>query len=279
METIHQKATVLTQALPYIKKFHGKTIVIKYGENAMIDEKLKQEVLHDIVLLNLVGINPVIVHGGGPSISEEMKKANISPQFIDGLRVTDEATMRIVKKVFKRINKEIENILEKGGARAIGLSGDEHSLIMVKQKDKRLGLVGDIVKINPDILMTIVRDNYVPVISPIGVDEEGQSYNINADTAAAAIASALKAEKLTILTNVEGVMEGKKLVSTLTVSEAKEKIARGVIHSGMIPKVEACIEAVHHGVKKAHLIDGTTPHTLLIEIFTDKGIGTEIVKS
>ncbi len=278
MEHIKQKAGTLIEALPYILKYHNKVVVIKYGGAAMVDEELKKSVMEDIVLLDHMGMKPVIVHGGGPNVSAAMKKAGIEPKFVNGLRVTDKETMVIVHKEFEKINKELVSNLRKLGSKALTVIGTDNKLINVKQKDPQLGYVGEIKKINPEIIDMLVKDNYIPVISPIGADNEGSWYNINADTAAAAIAIGLKAEKLTLLTDVDGVFENEELIPTLTTKQVEEKIAAGVIHGGMIPKTNACTYAVDNGCKKAHLINGKIEHALLLEIFTDKGVGTEITK-
>ncbi|MBW2980035.1 acetylglutamate kinase [Candidatus Woesearchaeota archaeon] len=278
MEHIKEKAGTLIEALPYIQKYSGKIVVIKYGGAAMADEALKKSVMTDIVLLNHVGMKPVIVHGGGPNVSAAMKKAGIEPKFVKGLRVTDKKTMGIVHKEFEKINKELVETLKNLGSKAISVVGTDNKLINVTQKDPELGFVGDIKKINPEMIHPLIKDGYIPVISPVGVDDEGSWYNINADTAAASIATALNAEKLTLLTDVDGVFEDKKLVPTLTTKDVEEKISKEVIHGGMIPKTTACKNAVDHGCKKAHLINGKITHALLLEIFTDKGVGTEIVK-
>ncbi|MBW2984447.1 acetylglutamate kinase [Candidatus Woesearchaeota archaeon] len=278
MEHIKEKASTLIEALPYIKNYWGKIVVIKYGGSAMVDKKLKQSVMTDVVLLKHVGMKPIIVHGGGPSISEAMKKEGIKPRFVNGLRVTDEKTMDIVKKEFEKINKDLVNMLKDHKVWAQSITGVDNKLIEVTQKHKKLGFVGDVKEINPTILKTLIKVGYTPVISPIGVDNKGQAHNINADTAAASIAIALKAEKFTILTDVDGVFENKKLVPTLTMKQVREKIKKGIIHGGMIPKVKACKYAVERGCKKAHLINGHITHALLLEIFTDKGVGTEIIR-
>ncbi|MFC1704960.1 acetylglutamate kinase [Nanoarchaeota archaeon] len=278
MEQIKQKAGTLIEALPYIQKYHNKIVVIKYGGAAMVDEELKKSVMQDIVLLDHMGMKPVIVHGGGPNVTAAMKKAGIEAKFVNGLRVTDKETMVIVHKEFEKINKELVSTLRKLGSKAISVVGTDNKLIHVKQKDPELGFVGEIKKINPAITDTLIKDGYIPVISPIGVDNEGAWYNINADTAAASIAIGLKAEKLTLLTDVDGVMENNKLVSELTTKQVDEKISKEIIHGGMIPKTKACQYAVENGCKKAHLINGKITHALLLEIFTDKGVGTEIAK-
>ena len=266
------------EALPYIQKFTGKIVVIKYGGNAMVDDSLKKSVIKDIILLKQVGINPVVVHGGGPSISKAMEKAKVKVKFVNGLRVTDKKTLGIVEKELEKINNEIVSLIKKEGAKAIGLSGKDHKLIEVKQKDKKLGYVGSITKVNPAIIKSLINDSYIPVISPVGIGG-GESYNINADSAAASLAGALKAEKFTLLTDVDGVFSDGKLVGSVHVKDIDKMINSGVISKGMIPKVKACRYAVNKGVKKAHLINGKVKHALLLEIFTDKGIGTEIVKT
>lgn len=278
MEKIKQKTETLIEALPYIQKYHDKIVVIKYGGNAMADSDIKKAVAEDIVLLKHVGINPVVVHGGGPDIDKEMVKARIKPKFVNGLRVTDRKTLSIVERVFEKINEELVSLIKKLGVEAITISGKDNKLIEVTQKDPRLGYVGRIKKINPHIIKSLIKEDYIPVISTIGIGKHNQSYNINADSAATAIAIALKAEKLTILTNVEGVFVKNRKISHLPIKEAKKLIRKGIINKGMIPKVEACMNAVQKGCPKAHLIDGTTKHALLLEIFTDRGIGTEIVK-
>ncbi len=274
MQKIQEKANILIEALPYIQKYSGKIFVIKYGGNAMVDEDIKKSVIGDIALLKHVGINPVIVHGGGPKISKEMGKAHIKPRFVDGLRYTDEKTMKIVKDVCLGINNEIVEMLKKEKCKAENLSG----IIKTKLKDEKLGLVGEIVSVDRVKILDKLSKGIIPVTSPIGHD--GINYhNINADTVATKIAEAVDAEKLTILTDVEGVYEKGKLISHLSIKEADEAIKKGVISKGMIPKVLACVHAVNKDVGKAHLIDGTYKHSLLLEIFTDKGIGTEIVKN
>ncbi len=274
MYKIQEKASILSEALPYIQKYSGKIFVIKYGGNAMIDQDIKKSVMGDIALLKHVGINPIIVHGGGPKISREMQKAHIKPKFVNGLRYTDKKTMEIVKKVSYEISKEITGILEKEKCKAEKINP---KIIKTKIKDKKLGLVGEIIKIDKNKILNTTKEGIIPVISPIGYNG-GNYNNINADTVATKIAEAVNAEKLTILTDVEGVYEKGKLISHLSIKDAKNGIKKGVISKGMIPKVLACINAVNKGVKKAHLIDGTHKHSLLLEIFTDKGIGTEIVK-
>ncbi|MEK6808222.1 MAG: acetylglutamate kinase [Nanoarchaeota archaeon] len=279
MKQLKQKVTTLIEALPYIRKYYGKIVVMKFGGKAMVKHGLIKNVMMDIVLLKHVGITPIIVHGGGPEIDVAMKLVGLEPKFIDGLRITDKQTIDIVEEVFENINKEICSVIKKIGGKPISVSGRDHKLILVTQKDPMLGYVGEIKKICPEILHSLIKEDYIPVISPIGVGKDNSSYNINADTAASALAVALHAEKLTILTDVEGVLERGKLISHLTIRKAKKKIRAKIINKGMIPKVEACIYAVKHGCPKAHLINGTVKHSILLEIFTDKGIGTEIAKN
>jgi len=267
---LNNKTQVLIEALPYIKKYHGKIVVIKFGGNAMSEMK---HVVEDIVLLKHIGIKPVVVHGGGPEIDKELKKAKIKIRFINGLRYTDDKTMKIVKKVFSKISHDIASNLKNHGAKAINASGT----IKVKQKNPKLGLVGEITKINDNRILKIINKGFIPVISPLGIGNNNKHYNINADTAASNVAVALKAEKLTILTNVYGVVINGKLQPHIDFKAAKKEINKGGINKGMIPKVEACIHAVKNKCPKAHLINGLVPHSLLLEIFTDKGIGTEIV--
>src|SRR3989338_2781381 len=267
---LHEKTNVLIEALPYIKKFKNKIVVVKFGGNTM---SRMEQVIEDIVLLSHIGIRPVVVHGGGPEIDAELGKANIQPKFINGLRYTDEKVMKAVEKVFWRINKEIVANLRKHGAK----SDNAGNCIKARQKDKKLGLVGDITHVNRLHLLEMLDFDIIPVISSIGTDGQGKKYNINADTAASHVAVALKAEKLTILTNVDGVMISGRRLSHIDIRHALAEIKKGAINKGMIPKVKACIYAVKNQCPKAHLINGLTPHSLLLEIFTDKGIGTEIV--
>lgn len=275
MKQLIEKAKVLIdEALPYIQEFKGKIVVIKYGGAAMINQELKEIVMKDIAFLNTLNIRPIIVHGGGPMINEEMKKAGISPKFVDGLRFTDEKTIGIIKKVFKEINSNIKDSLKELNTKAI----TPEECIIAKEKDPKLGLVGEITYVDKDTLLNIIEQGKVPVISPLGSDNN-HLYNINADTAATKIAIALKAEKLTIMTDVDGVLDDNELISHLSIDDASKLINRNVITKGMIPKVKACVEAVKAGCKKAHLINGTIKHSLLFEIFTEKGIGTEIVKN
>ena len=268
--TPNEKTKVLIEALPYIERYHNKTVVIKLGGNAMSEIRNATE---DIAFLKRIGIKVVVVHGGGPEIDKELKKLGIAPKFINGLRYRDEKIIKAVEKIFQRINKRIVGKLKSKGVKTISAV----NCIDVRQKSKDLGLVGEITKIDKDKLLKHLASGYVPVISPIGIGKQNQRYNINADTAASRIAVALAAEKLTILTNVDGVVIGDNLLSHIDFKTAKREIKNGNINNGMIPKVEACIYAVKNKCPKAHLINGLIPHSLLLEIFTDKGIGTEVV--
>ncbi len=283
MQELIKKAGILIEALPYIQKLHSKTVVIKYGGNAMINEDLKHSVMEDVTLLKYVGINPIVVHGGGPDISAALKTYNVESRFEHGLRVTDEQTMRVAQMVLVgKTNKEIVSHINEKGGKAIGLCGIDGKLIECEKltEDEEgnpidVGFVGKIKKINTKILNTIASDEYIPVIAPIGVDENGQSYNINADTVAGAVASALEAEKLIFLTDVEGVKdkEGNVIYEILD-SDIHPLIEDGTISGGMIPKVLGCLDAIEQGVKRVHIIDGRILHSILLEIFTDTGIGT-----
>lgn len=278
------RASVLIEALPYLRRFQGKTLLIKYGGNAMIDEGLKRQVMQDIALLHTVGIRPVLVHGGGPEISSLMKQMGHEPSFVGGLRVTDAATMEIVEMALTgKANKAIVALLNSQGARAVGLSGKDANLLVARKRESArgdLGFVGDVVKVNAQLLTLLADNGYVPVVSSVAIGEDGESYNVNADHAAGAIAAALGAEKLIVLTDVEGVYrdfaDKSSLISELTLSEARAMIADGRAEKGMIPKLEACILAVEGGVERAHLIDGRRPHSVLVELFTDAGIGTMV---
>ncbi len=274
-----ERAEILVQALPYIKKYTGKIVVIKYGGNAMINDNLKLQVMEDIVLLRLVGVNVVLVHGGGPEINALMDRLGKKPEFVDGLRVTDQETIDIVQMVLAgKINKSLVSLLETKGGRAVGLSGIDDKLIEAKCKDERLGLVGEITKINPECVYGLLTKNYIPVISTIACGENGEIFNINGDTAAAYIAGALKAERLIMMTDIAGILRDPKDPSTLipeiTVSEAKRLRESGVISGGMIPKSECCIKAITEGVNKVIIMDGRVPHSILIELLTDEGAGT-----
>lgn len=289
METVINKANTLVEALPYIQKFNGKTVVIKYGGNAMINDDLKNHVMEDITLLKYIGINPVVVHGGGPDISAALTGFGIQSEFINGLRVTDEETMRIAQMVLiGKTNKEIVSMIGTKGGKAVGISGIDGGLIkckkgytMVDGKKTDIGFVGDIVGINGTVLSDLTKQGYIPVVAPIGVDEHGNSYNINADTVAGAVAEALEAEKLMLLTDIEGIKESadsEEALSRLTRREIYHMIEEGKIIGGMIPKSKGAIQAIEAGVNSVHIIDGRIPHCLLLEIFTDHGIGTMITR-
>lgn len=267
---LNDKTQVLIEALPYIKKFNSKIVVIKFGGNAMSE---MSHVIEDIVLLKHIGIKPVVVHGGGPEIDAELRKAKIKPRFVNGLRYTDEFAIKIVEKVFKKLNRKIVLNLSRHGAKAANLS----RCIIAKQKNAGLGLVGQITCINNKKILAALNSGLIPVISPIGLGDNKKIFNINADTAASSLAVALGAEKLTILTNVDGIVIANKILSHIDANHARNEIKKGSINKGMIPKVEACIYAVQNKCPKAHLINGLVPHSLLLEIFTDRGIGTEIV--
>mgnify|MGYP000940175607 FL=1 len=289
MESIIKKAEILIEALPYIQKLYGKTIVIKYGGNAMINDELKNSVMEDITLLKYIGMNPVVVHGGGPEINKMLDKLSIESRFLNGLRITDEVTMEIAQMVLVgKTNKEIVSLLNKKGGKAIGLCGIDGKLIECEQykatidgKDTDIGFVGKITNINSKVLDHILKDEYIPVVAPIGIGPDGQSYNINADTVAGEIAAALKAEKLILLTDVEGVKMSKDsqdIIPSLTLAEVHDLIDKKIINGGMIPKVLGCVDALEKGVGRTHIIDGRIPHCILLEIFTYKGIGTMIMK-
>ena len=290
---MQDRATILLEALPYIQQFHGKTIVIKLGGSVMGKEKLLDAMLRDIVLLSYVGMKIVIVHGGGPDVSEEMRKLGKKPKFVEGLRVTDEETMEILhEQLVGKINKEIVLGISKHSGRAVGISGMDGNLIRAhkllyktttskgREVEVDLGLVGEVEQINPTVINYLVGTGYIPVIAPIGIDAEGRSLNINADVVAAELATAMRAKKLILLTDVIGVMrdpkDEKSLISQLTAEETQKLIQEGVIKKGMIPKIEACLRAVQGGVERAHIISGTAPHVLLLEILTERGIGTMI---
>lgn len=277
-----QKAGVLIEALPYIRTFFGKTFVIKYGGNAMTDPELKKAVVLDIILLKYVGVNPVLVHGGGPEITAWMNKVGKQPEFIDGLRVTDAETMEIVQMVLAgKVNKEIVALINRYGGKAIGLSGHDGNLLNARKRGGNLGFVGEVETINADLLHMLSKAGYIPVIASVGSGFDGETYNINADAVAGELASALKADKLIMLTDVEGIFadesDPESLISALEIERARHMIAQGHIAGGMIPKVEACITALENGVARTHIVDGRSLHSLLLEIFTDQGIGTMVV--
>ena len=278
-----QRAQVLTQALPYIQKYYGKTIVVKYGGNAMINEELKLQVMEDIVLLHLIGVKVVLVHGGGPEITETLKKIGKESVFVDGLRVTDEETISVVQMVLAgKINKSLVNLLQINGGQAVGISGLDGHMIEAEMKDKRLGYVGKITKVDVKPICDLLEKGYIPVVSTIGCDMEGNVYNINADTAAAFIAGNMNAERLITMTDIEGILRDKddhsSIISCMDIKMAKELFEQGIISGGMIPKVECCIDAIYKGVKKVTILDGRVPHALLIETLTDEGAGTMVVK-
>lgn len=275
------RAEVLTQALPYIKRYNNKIVVIKYGGNAMINNELKQQVMEDIVLLWLIGVKVVLVHGGGPEINDMMDKLGKEPKFIDGLRVTDKETIDIVQMVLAgKVNKTLVNLLEKKGGKAVGLSGMDGMLIEAKIKDERLGYVGKITNIHIQPVIDLLEKGYIPVISTLGCDKDGNTYNINGDTAAAYIAGALNAERLIMMTDIAGILRDKDDVATLipeiTISEAENLYKSGVISGGMIPKVDCCIEAIRKGVQNVVIMDGRVPHSILMELLTNEGAGTMV---
>ena len=285
MKQYLDKAEVLIEALPYIQKFNRKVIVVKYGGSAMVDENLKKRVIEDVTLLKLVGFKPIIVHGGGKEISRWVSKVGMEPKFINGLRVTDEPTMELAEMVLGKVNKELVQMTESLGVRAIGLSGKDGGLLNVTKKysnGEDIGYVGEIQKVNADILWDLLDKDFLPIVCPIGLDDSFHTYNINADDAACAIARAMNAEKLAFLTDIEGVYKDPNdpatLISELQISEAKEFIEKGYIGGGMLPKLNNCIDAIENGVSRVHILDGRIPHCLLLEIFTNKGIGTAILK-
>ncbi len=279
-----EKAAVLVEALPYIQKFNRKVIVVKYGGSAMVDENLKKSVISDVTLLKLVGFKPIIVHGGGKEISKWVGKVGKEPEFINGLRVTDEETMEIAEMVLGRVNKSLVSMVESLGVKAIGISGKDGGLLKVKKKysdGKDIGYVGEISEVDPQILFDMMEKDFLPIICPVGLDDEFNTYNINADDAACAIARAVGANKLAFLTDIEGLYrdfnDKSSLISEIKVSEAKELIAGGTIGGGMLPKLSNCIDAIEAGVSRVHIIDGRIPHSILMEIFSDRGVGTAIL--
>ena len=278
-----QRAEVLTAALPYIKKYSGKIVVIKYGGNAMIDPQLKEQVMEDIALLWLIGVKVVLVHGGGPEISQLMKALNKQPVFIDGLRVTDQETVDIVQMVLAgKVNKDLVKLAQMKGGHAIGLSGIDGGMLEATVKDERLGYVGQVTKVRTQPILDVLEKNYIPIISTVASDRHGNAYNINGDTAAAYIAGALGAERMIMMTDIAGVLENKddpsSLIPHITVEQAKGLYDSGVISGGMIPKVDCCIEAIEHGVKNVVIMDGRIPHSILMELLTDEGAGTMVTK-
>ncbi len=291
IEKLIERSQALVEALPYIRKFHGATVVIKYGGHAMVDPILKRMIIQDISLMNTVGMNPIIVHGGGPEITAHLKKLGVQSTFIDGQRVTDQETLDVAEMVLAgKINSEIVMDLTKAGVRAVGMSGKDMGLITARKlyhqptpdhSPADIGFVGEVESVNPDVIRIFEQHKIVPVISPIAVDAQGQTYNINADTAAAAIAGALRADKFILLTDVKGVLRDRSddntLISSMRQDEVEGHIRDGVINGGMIPKVRACLAALQAGAHKTHILDGRQPHSLLLELFTDRGIGTQIV--
>jgi len=276
-----EKAIILAEALPYIREFSGKTVVIKYGGHAMNDDALADLFATDVVLMRLVGINPVVVHGGGPQITDLMRRLGKEPEFVEGRRVTDAETIDIVRMALVgKVNREIVASVNRHGAYAVGLSGEDASLIRVDQRDPRLGFVGDVREINPTIVERLLREELIPIIATVGVDDEGNAYNVNADTVAGAMAEALDAEKLVYLTDVAGVYgdwpDVASLISRIDVGGMEQLMADGKISEGMIPKLESCVSALKHGVRSAHILDGRLPHALLLEFFTREGVGTMV---
>ena len=290
MDELIQKADILLEALPFIRRFSGKTIVIKYGGHAMQDEDLKQHFAEDIVLLKYVGMKPVVVHGGGPQIGQLLTRLDIPSHFVRGMRVTDAPTMEVVEMVLNRVNKEIVTLINQQGNPAVGVTGKDGELVVARQMlvdaeengrvvQRDIGYVGEIVGVNPRVIHSLTAQDFIPVIAPIGIGLDGETYNINADLVAGKIAEALQAEKFILLTDVAGIQDkDDKLLPTLTAAEAEALIADGVIHAGMIPKVECCIAALHGGAQKAHILDGRVRHAILLEILTRTGIGTEVVR-
>ena len=284
MESIMEKASVLIEALPYIQRFNRKIIVVKYGGSAMVDEELKKSVIQDVTLLKLVGFKPIIVHGGGKEISKWVEKSGMEPVFINGLRKTDAPTMEIAEMVLNKVNKSLVKLVQELGVNAIGISGKDGGLLKVEKKlsnGQDIGFVGEITEVNPKIIYDLLEKDFLPIICPIGMDENFDTYNINADDAACAIAKAVSAEKLAFLTDIEGVYKDyndkDSLISELTLTEARDLIGSGFIGGGMLPKLNNCIDAVEQGVSRVHILDGRIAHCLLLEIFTNKGIGTAIL--
>ena len=281
-----EKAEVLIEALPYIRRFNRKIVVIKYGGSAMLDEELKENVIKDAVLLKLVGFKPIIVHGGGKEISRWVEKVGMKPDFVNGLRVTDAATMELAEMVLARVNKELVTYVQSLGVKAVGICGKDGGLLTCEKKlagGKDIGFVGTITDVKPKIILDLLEKDFLPIVYPVAMDKEFRTYNVNADDAACAIAEAVKAEKLAFLSDIEGVYEDKddpeSLISVLTIDRAQELISQGHVGGGMIPKLQGCIDAICNGVERVHILDGRIPHSLLLEIFTKKGIGTAILKN
>ena len=283
---IMHKAAVLIEALPYIQRFNRKIVVVKYGGSAMVDENLKKQVIQDVVLLKLVGFKPIIVHGGGKEISRWVGKVGMEPHFVGGLRVTDEPTMEIAEMVLNKVNKSLVQLVNELGVKAVGISGKDGMMLRCKKKysgGEDIGYVGEVTEVDPQIIYDLLEKDFLPIICPTGFDEEFKTYNINADDAACAVATAMKAEKLAFLTDVEGVYrdfnDKESLLSEMTVDEAQAFVDSGTLGGGMLPKLQNCIDAIRSGVSRVHILDGRIPHCLLLEIFTDKGIGTAIFNS
>ena len=286
MDGLMLKANTLIEALPYIRRFYGSTIVVKYGVSAMLDEQLKCDVIRDVALLKLIGMKPIIVHGGGKEISKWVKLSGKEPEFYNGLRVTDKETMNIAEMVLNKVNKELVGLMQKMGVNAVGLCGKDGNMIKVDRKlpnGKDIGYVGNVTSVNTSLLETLMENDFIPVIAPIGLDKNYEAYNINADDAACGVAKAINAEKLVFLTDIEGVFvdpsNKKTLISEMDVQTAKEFISNGVVGGGMLPKLQNCIEAIEEGVSRVHILDGRMAHCLLLEFFTEKGIGTAIFKA
>lgn len=284
MQKYLDKAEVLIEALPYIQRFNRRVIVVKYGGSAMVDDTLKEQVIQDVTLLKLVGFKPIIVHGGGKEISKWVSKAGMKPQFVNGLRVTDAETMELAEMVLGKVNKNLVQLIESIGVRAIGISGKDGNLLNVKKKladGEDIGFVGEVKSVKAEVLYDLLEKDFLPIVAPVGMDDDYNTYNINADDAACAIAKSMCAEKLAFLTDIEGVYKDPEdpgtLISELKISEARELMNEGYIGGGMLPKLHNCIDAIEHGVSRVHILDGRIPHCLLLEIFTHKGIGTAIV--
>ncbi len=284
MEMWLEKANVLIEALPYIQRFHGKTIVVKYGGSAMVDHELKKSVIRDVALLKLVGFRPIIVHGGGKEITKWVNRIGLETRFVNGLRVTDKDTMEVAEMVLNRVNKGLVSMMEKVGLKAVGISGKDGTVLRVRKKlsgGEDIGFVGEVKEVNPLLLNTLLDQDFIPVICPIGSDDEYHSYNINADDAACAIATAMKASKLVFLTDIEGVYrdpgDPSSLISEMTTQEARDFLKSGNVGGGMLPKIQNCVDAIEAGVSRVHILDGRIEHSLLLEFFTNRGIGTAII--
>jgi len=284
--SIMEKAEVLIEALPYIQRFNRKIIVVKYGGSAMVDEELKKQVIQDVVLLKLVGFKPIIVHGGGKEISKWVEKSGMEPRFVNGLRVTDEPTMEIAEMVLNRVNKSLVQMVNELGVKAVGISGKDGMMLKCQKRysnGEDIGYVGDITEVDPQIIYDLLEKDFLPIICPVGFDENFETYNINADDAACAIATAMEAEKLAFLTDVEGVYKDfqnkESLISEMSMAEAQEFVESGMLGGGMLPKLQNCIDAMKQGVSRVHIMDGRIPHCLLLEIFTNRGIGTAIMSA